>query len=107
MHKTVALGRVVPPKRHLKLENVLLQVIALECGALRLIRRSFCNDACYIYYRYETESQFGKVEEGRLNESLLYVCANLPGNLFTIMTSHAGVVTPTNYAMPRLSSLKI
>ena len=32
MHKTVALGRVVPPKRHLKLENVLLQAIALECG---------------------------------------------------------------------------
>ena len=24
MHKTVALGRVVPPKSHLKLENVLL-----------------------------------------------------------------------------------
>ena len=26
MHKMVALGRVVPFKRHLKLENVLLQV---------------------------------------------------------------------------------
>ena len=49
VHKTVALGRVVPPKRHLKLENVLLQVIVLECGALRVIRRAFCNDACYIY----------------------------------------------------------
>ena len=50
MHKTVALGRVVPPKRHLKLENVLLQDIALECRALRVIRRAFFNDACYIYY---------------------------------------------------------
>ena len=50
MHKPVALGRVVPPKRHLKLENFILQAIALECGALRLIRRAFsiCNDACYI-----------------------------------------------------------
>ena len=25
-----------------------MQVIALESGALRLIRRAFCNDACYI-----------------------------------------------------------
>jgi len=50
VHKTVALGRVVPPKRHLKLENVLPQAIALECGALRLVRTAFCNDACYIYY---------------------------------------------------------
>ena len=57
--------------------------------------------------RYETQSQFGKVEEGRLNESLLYECANFPGNLFTIMTSHVGVVTPTNEAMPKLSPLKI
>ena len=56
--------------------------------------------------RYETQSQFGKVEEGRLNESLLYECANFPGNLFTIMTSHVGVVTPTNEAMPKLSLLK-
>ena len=31
--------------------------------------------------RYETQSQFGQVEEGRLNESLLYECANIPGNL--------------------------
>ena len=51
--------------------------------------------------------QFGKVEEGRLNESLFYECANLPGNLFTIMTSHVGVVRPTNGAMPKLSPLKI
>ena len=57
--------------------------------------------------RYETQSQFGKVEEGRLNESLLYECANFSGNLFTIMTSHVGVVTPTNEAMPKLSPLKI
>ena len=55
MHKTVALGRVVPPKKHLKLENVLLQAIALECGALRLIWRDFCNDACYIYYALNAE----------------------------------------------------
>ena len=80
MHKTVALGRVVPPKRHLKLENVLLQVIALECGALRLIRRAFVMMPV-ISTRYETQSQFGQVEEGRLNESLLYECANIPGNL--------------------------
>ena len=51
--------------------------------------------------------QFGKVEEGRLNESLLYEYANFPGNLFTVMTSHVGVVTPTNKAMPKLSLLKI
>ena len=57
--------------------------------------------------RYETQSQFGKVEEGRLNKSLLYECANFPGNLFTIMTSYMGVVTPTNEAMPKLSPLKI
>ena len=57
--------------------------------------------------RYETQSQFGKVEEGRLNESLLFECANFPGNLFTIMMSHMGVVTPTNEAMPKLSPLKI
>ena len=50
---------------------------------------------------YETQSQFGKVEEGRLNESLFYECANLPGNLFTVMTSHVGVVRPTNGAMPK------
>jgi len=34
-------------------------------------------------------------------------CANLPGNLFTIMTSHVGVVTTTNETMPKLSPLKI
>ena len=55
---------------------------------------------------YETQSQFGKGEEGRLNESLLYECANFPINLFIIMTSHVGVVTPTNKAMPKLSPLK-
>ena len=43
---------------------------------------------------YETQSQFGKVEEGRLNESLLYECANFLGNLLTIMTSHVDVVNP-------------
>ena len=56
VHKTVALGRAVLPKRHLKLQNVLLQVIALECRALRLIRKAFCNDACYIYYVWNAES---------------------------------------------------
>ena len=56
---------------------------------------------------YETQSQFGEVEEGRLNEGLLYECANFPGNLFTIMTSHVGVFTPTNKAMTKLSPLKI
>ena len=53
------------------------------------------------------QSQFGKVEEGLLYESLLYECANFPGNLFTVMTSYVGVVTPTNKAMPKLSLLKI
>ena len=57
--------------------------------------------------RCETQSQFGKVEEGRLNESLLYECANFLGNLFTIMTSHVGLVTPTNESMPKPSPLKI
>ena len=47
------------------------------------------------------------VEEGCLNESLLYGCVNLPGNFFTVMTSHVGVVTPTNEAMPKLSLLKL
>ena len=102
----VALGRVVPPKRHLKLKNVLLQAIALECGALRLIQRAFCTDACYIYCAL-TLSLFGKVEEGRLNGSLLFECTNFPGNLFIIMTSHVGVVTSTNEAILKLSLLKI
>ena len=56
---------------------------------------------------YETQSQFGKVEEGRLIKSLLYECANFPGNLLTIMMSHVGVVTPTNEVMLKLSLLKI
>ena len=56
---------------------------------------------------YETQRQFGKVEEGRLNESLLYECANFQGNLLTVMMSHVGVVKPTNEAMPKLSPLKI
>ena len=56
---------------------------------------------------YETQSQFGKVEEGRLNESCRYERANFPENLFTIMTSHVGMVIPTNEAMPKLSPLKI
>ena len=56
---------------------------------------------------YKTLSQFGKMEEGRRNESLLYECVNFPENLFTVMTSHLGVVTPTNEAMPKLSPLKI
>ena len=29
--------------------------------------------------RYETQSQFGKVEEGRLNESLLFWVRKFPG----------------------------
>ena len=56
---------------------------------------------------YGTQSQFGQVEEGCLNESLLYEWANLLGKLFMVMTSHVGVVTPTNEAMPKLSLLKI
>ena len=78
------------PRRHLKLENVhvLLQAIGLEFRELRLIWRAFCNDACYVYYiyMYETQSQFGEVEEGHLNETLLYECVNFPGNLFTVMS---------------------
>ena len=60
MHKMVALGRVVAPKRHLKLENVLLQAIPLEGGALRLFRRAFCNDACYKYKNAESVCQSGR-----------------------------------------------
>ena len=56
---------------------------------------------------YETQSQFCQVEEGRLNESLLYECANLPGNLFTIMMSHMDVVASPNEAMAKLSLLKV
>ena len=56
---------------------------------------------------YKTQSQFGKVEEGCLNESLFYECPNFPGNLFTVMTSQVGVVTPTNETMPKLLPLKI
>ena len=101
----------MPPKRHLKLENVLLQAIALECGALRLIRELFVMMPV-VSVMYETQSQFGKGEDGRLNESLLYECANFPGNLFTKMTSHVGVVTPTIDYRPTekpsgLSPLKI
>ena len=102
VHKT--LGRVVPPKRHLKLENVLLQAIALECKALRFVQRAFCN-ACYIYYVWNIEPVWQSGRR-RLNESLLYECTNFQGNLFTIMTSHMGMVTPTNEAMPNLSPLK-
>ena len=53
---------------------------------------------------YETQSQFAQVEEGHLNKSLLYECANFPGNLFTVMTSHMGVVGGLN--APEMSSLK-
>ena len=53
------------------------------------------------------QSQFGKVEEGRLNGSWLYECANFPGNVFTVMMSHVGVVIPTNEAIPKLTLLKI
>ena len=56
---------------------------------------------------YKTQSQFGKVEEGRLNESLLYECVNFQGNLFTVMTSRVGVVILTHEAMPQLSPLKM
>ena len=42
---------------------------------------------------YEMQTQFGQLEEGHINESLLYECMNLLENLFTIMTSHVGVVT--------------
>ena len=87
MQNTVDLGRVV---LHLKLKNVLLQAIVLECGALRLIRRAFSNDACYIYYAL-TLSQFGKVEEGRLKRSLLYD----RGNLFHNEIYVSGKVWPT------------
>ena len=57
MYETVASGRVVPPKRHLKLENVLLQALAieLECGVLRRMPRAFCNDPCHIYYVWNAE----------------------------------------------------
>ena len=51
---------------------------------------------------YEMQSQFGKVEKGRLYESLLYACTNFPGYLFTVMMSQVGVVTPTNEAMPKV-----
>ena len=81
VYETIALGIAVPPRRHLKLENVLLQSIALECGVVRLIQRAFCNDPSHIYY--------------------------FLGNLCTIMTSHVGVVPPTNEAVPKLSLLKI
>ena len=94
VQKMVASGRVV---LHLKLKNVLLQAIVLECKALRLILRAFCTDACYIYCAL-TLRLFGKVEEGRLNGSLLFECANFLGNLFTVMSSHVSVVTSTNEA---------
>ena len=104
--KTVALGRGVLRKRHLKLENVLLQAIALECGVLRLIQRAFCNDACYIYYVWNAEPVW--LSGRRLpQQKFVYEYANFQGNLFNVMTSHMGVVIPTNKAMPKLSPLKI
>ena len=74
--------------------------------SLAELKKAASTKVCVISM-YETQSQFGKVEEGHLNESLLYECVNFPGNLFTIMTSHVGVVKPTNKAMPKLSPLKI
>ena len=50
---------------------------------------------------HETQSQFGKVEEGRLNESLLYKKIS-----FTVMMSRGWGYT-INKAMPKLSPLKI
>ena len=79
--------------------------MALEGGALRLIRRAFCNDACYIYHVWNAEPVW-QSGGGRLNKSWLYECAIFPGYLFTVMMSHVGVVTPTNTAMPELSPYK-
>ena len=49
---------------------------------------------------YKTQSQFGKVEEGCLNESLLYECAKFLGNFVYCNDI-------TNEVMPKLSPLKI
>ena len=51
---------------------------------------------------YEMQSQFDQLEEGRLDKNLLYECTNLPGNLFIVMISQMGVVTPTTEAIPQL-----
>ena len=72
------------PKRHLKLENILMQ---------NREHSGLSGELFAMMPRYETQSQFGKVEKGRLNESLLYECANFPGNLFTVMTSRVGGYT--------------
>ena len=106
VHKTVALGRVVPPKRHLKLENVLLQVIALERGVLRLIRRAFCNDACYIYYVWNAEPVRQSRRRPPQQKFVVWV-HKFPGGFFTVMTSHMSMVISTNEAVPKLSPLKI
>ena len=78
VHKMVALGRVLSPKRHLKLENVLLQVIALEHGALRLIRRAFCNDACYIYHVWNAEPVWQSGRRPPQRKFVVWVC-KFPG----------------------------
>ena len=52
---------------------------------------------------YEMQSQISQVEEGCLNESLLYECTTLLGHLFTLMSSHMGVLASTNEAVPKLS----
>ena len=77
LHETVELCCL--KGSYLKLENVLLEAIAVECGVLKLIPRAFCNGHCHIHYVV-----IGKVEDNRLNKSLLYEWANLWRDLFTI-----------------------
>ena len=70
-----------PPKVCLTasiLQNVLLQAIVLECGALRLIRRAFSNDACYIYYALNTEPVWQSRRRPPQLKFVVWVC-KFPG----------------------------
>ena len=51
------------------------------------------------------QSQFGKVEEGRLK--LVVWVREFPRKFVYHNDTHVGVVTPTNEAIPKLSLLKI
>ena len=64
----------VLPKRHLKLETVLLQAIALEWGALKFTPRAFCNDSCHIYYVWNAEPVLPSGRRPPQRKFVVWVC---------------------------------
>ena len=51
---------------------------ALEGGALRLIQRTFCNDACYIYYVWNAEPVWQSGRRPPQQKFVVWVC-KFPG----------------------------